>query len=249
MLVNVTKPNPSLLLTRPASASRRLLTCASTLLVLACGTAKQAPHVAPRAQHVTPALTPAVSELYAAEEALRDVTSGAWEYLGTGEWHSAERARACAFRNQRVIVVNVYCTLSDTEAFRLEIFSPQRGLARIYAESNGPISTRGRPDYFTFMVESEPAPRGDARLGPPSLAMSFADLRAYDERRYAAYLPACYAGTKFNQEQAGCLGPLHARTAEWTARNRAFLQRPDPSWYDVIRQMRALAARYGEEPR
>ncbi len=199
---------------------------------------------------MAPAPEPApVHDLYSAEDALGDVRSGPLEYLGTGEWHSAERARACVFRNQRVIVVNVYCTLSDTEAFRLEIFSPQRGVARIYAEANGPLSARGRPDYFTFMVENEPAPAAELGLAQVNLSMSLPELRAYDERRYAAYLPACYAGTKFNQEQAGCLGPLRERARAYAAINRGFLQRPGADWYALVREMRALAQRYGVEPK
>ena len=91
--------------------------------------------------------------------------SGPWEYLGTGPWHSTERTHACAFRNQRVIVVNVYCTLEDTQAFRVEVFSPQRGMTRIYAESRGAVSAGLRPDYFTFKAESEP-PRGPRRACP-----------------------------------------------------------------------------------
>ena len=48
--------------------------------------------------------------LYLLDEALQDALSGPWEYLGTGPWHGNARAPACAYRNARVLVVNVYCT-------------------------------------------------------------------------------------------------------------------------------------------
>lgn len=222
----------------------------SSLLAAACGTAKPASQRPPASVPTTQLPTPQPNNgLYAADEALRDALSGPWEYLGTGPWQSTERTQACAFRNQRVIVVNVYCTLEDSEAFRLEVFSPQRGVARIYAESKGAVSARMRPDYFTFMVESEPAPGPGTGVPPVTLAMSFQELQAHDQRRYVADLPACYAGTKFNQEQAGCLGALQARAPEWAARNRAFLQQASSDWYHVVQQMRGLATQYGTEPK
>ena len=79
--------------------------------------------------------------------------------------------------------------------------------------------------------------------------MSFQQLSDYNERRYAAYLPACYAGTKFNQQESGCLGSLSARSHEWTARNQAFLEHASSDWYHLVHEMRALATRYGMEPK
>ncbi|MFT3926650.1 MAG: hypothetical protein QM778_29165 [Myxococcales bacterium] len=206
----------------------------------------------------TPALPPVVAsrgsappvlELYTAEAALDDALSESLEYVGTGQWHGTERTPACVFRNARVFVVNVYCTPQDAQAVQFEVFSPLRGFARIYAESKGLVSGQARASYFTFMVENEPAPRAGSVLGPLRLAMSFAELRAYDERRYSAFLPACYVGTKFDQGQLGCLGALKARAPEWAERNRAFVQSANGAWYSLVRTMRSLAVRYGAEPR
>ena len=155
---------------------------------------------------------------------------------------------ACAFRNQRVLVVNAYCSITEPNAFRVDVYSPTRGRVRIYAETRGPLSTRTRPDYFTFMAESEPPPAPTAGLPQLGLTLSFAQLRAYDERRYEAFLPACYAGTDFHRSRQGCLGPLASRQAEWTQANREFLQHANGDWYRLVRELRSVAMRHGREP-
>jgi hypothetical protein len=194
-----------------------------------------------------PAAKPA-DGLYAADEALRDALSGRLEYLGTGQWPGISRMYACAFRNSRVLVVNVYCTTTDTQAFRIDVFSPTRGRVRIYAESKIPVSGHMRQDYFTFTAESEPPPGPEAHMPGLTLAMSFAELSAYDDRRYGAYLPACYGGQELSRKQGGCLGALAGRSVEWANRNRAFLERANDDWYRVVRELRAQAVRYGREP-
>ena len=75
--------------------------------------------------------------LYDADEALRDVLSGELQHVGTGRWPGVERSRACAFRNERVLIVNVYCTLNETPALRLEVYSPERGRVRISENRRG----------------------------------------------------------------------------------------------------------------
>jgi hypothetical protein len=220
-------------------------------LAVACGTAKHAerpnrPESTPRT--VQAPAPRATDGLYAADEALRDALSGPWQYLGTGQWPGINRMSACAFRNARVIVVNVYCTITDTQAFRIDVYSPKRGRVRIYAESNGHLSAHMRQQYFTFTAESEPPPGPAARLPQLALTMSFQELRAYDEKRYDAFLPACFGGQELAHKRAGCLGALAPREKEWSNRNRAFLERANDDWYRVVREMRALATRYGKEP-
>ncbi|HKP57656.1 MAG TPA: hypothetical protein VJV78_13085 [Polyangiales bacterium] len=190
---------------------------------------------------------PVVTEsgLYSAEEALHDTLSGELEYIGTGKWPGVERSRACAFRNQRVVIVNAYCTLYEPAAFRVDVYSPERGRVRIYAETSGAVSSRNRSDYFTFMVESSPTPSSEAHIPPLTLGMPYEALRGYEQRRYEAYLPSCYGGEQNTRRVAGCLGSLGPRAGEWDAQNRAFLERANDDWYRVIREMRTLAARYG----
>lgn len=188
------------------------------------------------------------STLYGAEEALADVLSGELEYLGTGRWPGIERSHACAFRNQRVLVVNVYCTLKESQAFRLDVYSPTRGRVRVYAEARGRLSERARSDYFTFTAESAPPPAPGARLPTVALSMSYADLRSYERQRYEAFLPGCFGGEQHQQKVGGCLGDLAAHAQPWAEENRAFLERASEAWYRVVRQMRELAVRYGRNP-
>src|SRR5690349_16928141 len=101
----------------------------SALLALsaaACGTAKPVERARPVVVERKPA-PPRQQGLYTAEEALRDVLSGELQFIGTGRWPGVERSRACAFRNERVVVVNAYCTLNEVQAFRIDVYSPERG--------------------------------------------------------------------------------------------------------------------------
>jgi hypothetical protein len=221
------------------------------LLAAACATSST-----PAAQSIRPAavgaprptLVPA-DRLYGAEEALRDVLSGELQYIGTGRWPGVERSRACAFRNQRVLIVNAYCTLNEVQAFRLDVYSPARGRVRIYAEANGAVSARQRPDYFSFMVESGQPPTAATRIPALTLTMSYEELRQYEQRRYDAFLPGCFGGVQNDRKVGGCLGALAPRASEWSTQNRAFIQNANADWYRVIRQMRSLATRYGVEPK
>ena len=215
-----------------------------------CISSRPRPEPPPRAaapEVWAPAPAP-VQGLYSAQEALRDVLSGELEYVGTGRWPGVERARACAFRNQRVLIVNAYCTLQEAQAFRIEVYSPQAGRVRIYAETRGVVSARQRPDYFTFTVESSPVAAAEARLPAFSLGMPYEELRRYEQQRYDAYLPGCFGGVQNDRPILGCLGPLAPRQSEWAEQNHAFWDYANDDWYQVVRQMRALAARYGAHP-
>jgi hypothetical protein len=186
--------------------------------------------------------------LFSIDEAVESVLSGTWIYVGTGPWTGNARLKACAYRNERVLFVNVYCTVKEQNAFALEVFSPVRGRVRIYAEAKAAISPIRRRDYFTFKAESEPPP-SLANLGPVSLTMSFDDLLAYDGRRYRAFPPVCYGGVELNRRRGGCVRGLGAHTSAWAATNRSFLKNPPESWYRIVRELRALARQHGQDPR
>jgi hypothetical protein len=222
-----------------------------TLLAVACGSAKHTerasrPESATRAVE-QPVPRPAAG-LYTADEALRDALSGPWEYVGTGKWPGNDRMHACAFRNGRVLLVNGYCTITEQQAFRIDVYAPARGRVRIYAETSGPVSAQTRQQYFTFTAESEPPPGRETRISPLSLSMSFDELRAYEAQRYDAFLPACFGGIENTRNRTGCLGALEPRVREFESRNSSFLARASDDWYRVVRDMRALALQYGREP-
>jgi hypothetical protein len=227
------------------------------LLIAACATQSPVERPAPRSAAVRePSPSPPPSPkpenrslgLYAADEALRDVLSGELQFIGMGRWPGISRSRACAFRNDRIFVVNVYCTLTEAHALRIEVYSPVRGRVRIYAEANGPVSARNRTDYFTFMAESGAPPGPEAHIQPLVLTMSYPDLRDYEQQRYDAYLPSCFGGKQNEKPLGACLGTLGPHNDQWSARNRAFLEHANDDWYRVIRQLRTLATRYGSNP-
>jgi hypothetical protein len=190
---------------------------------------------------------PRPTGVYGLGEALADALSGPLAYIGTGPWTGNHRIHACAYRNERVIVVNVYCTIKEVKAFRVDVFSPDRGRVRIYAEGRAPISLLTRRDYFTFNAESEPPPGPRTRLPAVTLDMSFQQLLDYDGRRYQAFLPSCYGGVENGRRQGGCLRGLSSRAAEFAETNRAFLREPPDDWYRIVRELRALASLHGRD--
>ena len=187
------------------------------------------------------------TNLYGPDEALADVLSSPLEYLGTGRWPGIERSFTCVFRNARVFVVNAYCTPTEAPAARFDVYSPERGYARLYAEANGPISMRDRALYFSFVASAEAPPDAQA-LGPVALSMSFDELKDYEQKRYDAYLPTCYAGEQNEQPVKGCLGALSSQTEAWEAEHRDFLARASSNWYRVLRMMRELSTEHGKDP-
>lgn len=220
--------------------------------IAGCATSAPVVHpTPPKAKVVAPApvAAPAApSGLYAVDEALRDVLSGELEFIGRGRWPGIERSRACAFRNDRVVVVLAYCTITEVQAFRIDVYAPDRGRMRVYAEARGPVSTLKRDDYFTFLVESEPPPDAATGIAPITRTMSFPQLHQYEQQRYDARLPECYGGELIEAPVGRCFDQLVDRYAPWTTRNGAFLEHASEDWYRVIRQMRTLAARHGVDP-
>lgn len=228
----------------------RRATLVLMLLAAACGTSRRSVWPPPRARSVEVQRPEPTREegFYSAQRALRDVLSGELEYVGTGSWPGVERLRACAFRNERVVVVNAYCSRQEQPAFRVEVYSPARGRVRIYAETRGAVSHRQRRDYFTFMVEGSPPPTAASPVPPLSLHMRYDELRRYEQQRYNAFLPGCYAGEQNQRPVGGCLGPLAPRQGEWAAEHQAFLEQPNDDWYVVVRKLRQLATLYGVDP-
>lgn len=186
------------------------------------------------------------TRLYAADEALGDALVGPWQYIGTGKWPGNDRMEACAFKNPRVFVVSAYCGIKDPPAIRVIVYSPSRGRTSIYAEGKRAVSGLRRDEYFTFTVETSPPPTLAGK--PLSLAMSFDELRDYEQRRYSAFAPVCYAGQERARPTSGCLDALAPHKADWERTHQTFLQSASPSWFRMVREMRDAGARYGRDP-
>ena len=220
--------------------------CAS---VRGLGSAELARQSAAPAVHSAPVRKSAPArgeDLYPLDEALKDALTGPWKQLGTGPWYGNSHVPACAYRNERVILVNVYCALKEPNAFRLDVYSPTRGWVSICAEAKVPVSTVRRGNYFSFTAEAQPPPRPEAGVPPLALTMSFAELRRYDQRRSERFLPTCYGGVELHRPRGGCLGELAPHAKKWAERNKPFFAHPPEDWYYIVRELRALAAKHGK---
>jgi len=201
------------------------------------------PPAAPRPPLVVHPPRSASDELYPLDEAVADALATPLTYVDTGPWFGIFRIAACMYRNDRVLVVDVYCTSKEMSSFRVDVFSPTRGRVTIYAEAKAPISTLARADYFTFKAEVEPA----ANLPPLRLDMPLARLRAADETRYHRTGPACWGGIEIvypaTRPSGRCRGDLEAKGAAWNDRNLPFLTEPNEAWYRLVKELRARAVR------
>lgn len=175
--------------------------------------------------------------LYALDEALADAFSQRWTFVGTGEWFGMFRVNACVYRNDRVFIVNIYCTRKEMKAFGLVVLSPTRGRVYIYAEGDQTISTSTRKDWITFKGEAH-LPVVDEKVPALRLDFTYAELRAWDEKRYYRHGPACYGGVEIKRPQGGCIHGLEAQKDAWAARNKAFLDEPNADWYRIVKEMR-----------
>lgn len=183
---------------------------------------------------------PVVSPLYTVTEAFEDVASGPLVFIGTGEWFGNYSIKGCAYHNDRVIVVNQYCTVKEQPAFGFIVISPTRGHVDIYVEADSAISTIYRATYATFRVESEPVVPGD----PIAVDVAYADLRAWDERRYNAHVPGCWSG-----DTDGCARGAEPRLAAWLPSTKEFLTAPPQAFYDLVKDMHARAVRDSRRPK
>ena len=168
---------------------------------------------------------------YSALDALADVESGPLKHIGTGAWPGNYSIKACAYRNERVLVVDGYCTHKEQPAFRLVVLSPTRGRVDIYAEADKPISGLKRADYQTFYVDTEPAIT-DATLPAISLALTYAQLTDWEQKNYDHRIrggQVCSTGI------ASCADPA------WLEPAKAFVADPPEAWYRIIHDLRTRA--------
>ena len=171
---------------------------------------------------------PSAAPLYTITEALADIDSGKLEFIGTGEWFGNYSIHACAYRNERVIVVNEYCTTREQVALGLIVISPTRGHIKVYAEAEKPISTLTRAGFFSFRLEVEPPFDGI------SLTSSYADLRAWDERRYYGHVGGCWY-----ESEIGCSDGT--APGEWDESAKAFLAEPPAEFYRLTKELHKRA--------
>jgi hypothetical protein len=186
----------------------------------------------------SPPPAPTGHDVYGATEAIADAFSGPWTFVGTGEWFGLFSINACVYKNERVLIVNHYCTSKEMSSAGVIVLSPTRGRVYLYAEGKTPISTSRRDAWATFKAE------GNLPTNDPPLRLDFTwgELRAWDEARYYMNAPGCFGGVENHKPQAGCYR-LDAAVEDWGARNKDFLAEPSEDWYRLVRELRTVAKR------
>jgi hypothetical protein len=217
------------------------------VLLAACYRSKPPPRMTPIEHPTATKGEKATTQLYTMEEALADALSGPLQWVGTGEWFGLFHVYSCVYRNERVFVVNIYCTKTkEKRAFGMVVLSPTRGRAYIYAEAEKPISGIKRAEYITYKIDAEPAVV-DEKLAKLELSYTWAQLRQWDEIRYYRYAPGCFAGFEIRRPQNGCMQQLKHFERSWPESNRELIANPTPAWYQLVSDFRARAKREGRD--
>jgi hypothetical protein len=185
------------------------------------------------------------SPLYSPEDAVADAMSGPLEFVGIDK-PEGHQIPECLFRNQKVLVLDRYCTTKEINTTGIQILHPERGVIYFYAESKEPITGITRDDYREWRIETRDPYRG-ARVD-----MTFDEYQAYEVRRLQLTDQGCSAGFAMTSAEPHCL--CRNKTPEiqqwWTATSKPLLKRPPETWYRLVRTLRPLSARRGRpDPR
>jgi hypothetical protein len=213
---------------------------------------------------------PNARALYPPSDAIADALSEPLVHAGTGIWPGILSIPACAYRNSRVLVVDVYCTLKEISTFSIVVLHPARGTVSFYAEARSPISTLLRPQYQHWRVTAgDPSP--PEAVPALSVAMDFRALASYEKQRRELADAGCwaeaYADRAFppgtSSQAIGSWRAMVAQTGRGTCRHKTpeveatwarqaepLLEDPPAGWYPLVKQLRALARKHGRpDPR
>ncbi len=175
---------------------------------------------------------------YSLPDALADALSGPLRLIGKGAWYGLSGSLACAYRNDRVLVVDQYCRQRELRNLSITVVSPLRGRATIDAEGKAAVSKLQRRDYLSFSGRSETL---DSRR-PLSLDMSVEDLSQYHAFAGRS-VPFCDLRLRGEQKQGGCIKPLTALYPAYEAENLGFITAPPASWFSFVRSLIELRRR------
>lgn len=176
--------------------------------------------------------------LYTVVDALADAKSSPLKRIGIGAWPGNFSIKGCIYRNDRVFVVDVYCTYKEQTAFSVVVISPDKGEVRLYAEANDPISTIDRSDYFSFYAESYPVL---STMPAPTLKdATFDDVTTWQQKLYDSriLLPAMSA---CSTQMRTC-----DQDEDWQDAATEFVAEPTDDWKWVVDQLRNRAQHSGK---
>jgi hypothetical protein len=192
---------------------------------------------------------PSSTPLYPPAEALADAVSGPLQHVGTAIWYGRYAIPSCIYRNEKVFVINAYCTLKEINPAKVIVIHPERGVVDLKARGvqDKPVSTLKRAQYSEWGITSTDGQRG------LTLGASADALVAWEERRHRYYrTPGCGAG------QAGASGKMRAKCSEktpvfdawWKGVSAPLLEAPPESWYALLKDLRQRARKDGKrDPR
>jgi hypothetical protein len=173
--------------------------------------------------------TKAAPVAYTPQQALADVLSSPLEFVGKGLLYGYQSIESCLFRNDKVLVLDGYCTKTEVGAADLIVYSMELKQAlQIHAESNG---------NFTPISQTNPAKYppnywyADLRETGPDIHLeisfsAFADLYQNMAQNQA---PDCLVSAQFST----CAGnPSY--TQDWLSEAESFRKSPGKSWHQVL---------------
>ena len=197
----------------------------------------------PTVQKLTPDETSA-RKLYPPDEALADALSSPLRHLGTGVWPGRYKIPSCAYRNEKVIVLDSYCTLREMNPTTVWIFHPERGTAVFSASGDrgALVSKIKRESYEQWGFSTlEPYPG-------LNLAMSFRELTDWEKRRGVFSRGSCGASLTTSAPKRASCGLKTPDIEEWwQGYYRPLLEVAPADWYELVKRVRALAPKYGKK--
>ena len=192
---------------------------------------------------------PSAVPLYPPADALADAASGPLRYVGTTIWYGRYGIPSCIYRNEKVFVINSYCTLKEINPHGVIVIHPERGQVSFKARGvqGKPVSTLRRAQYAEWGFSSM-----DGKSGL-TLEASADELVAWEERRRRFYRnPGCGAGQASPSSKMGgrCVDKTPDFEAWWRGVYPPVLQAPPESWYALVKDLRQRARKDGKpDPR
>ncbi len=178
--------------------------------------------------------------LYTLREAIADVMASPLAFIGTGEWTGVTPYPPCAYRNDRVIVLDNYCTTrKEISTFGIDVYSPTRGWVEIYATAKDkrPVSKTPRSQYGSFIVTSGPVPAPGKVEMELTFDMTYQEVERYEGVRAGAGIPSCWQGVHA-EPASGCNQEMPAGVGRaFRAEHEAFMKDPPELWYEFARHI------------
>jgi hypothetical protein len=181
-----------------------------------------------------PALA-APAKLYPLGEAIADATSGPLEFIGMGPWPGTFRRFSCAYRNERVIVVEHHCMPNTRTDIRVQILSPKGGSVAVTAQAKkGVITGQERAAYRDMFGGSS---GGGHAI---NLKMSYEKIVATTQDKSTRDTGVC---TYRLDSGAKCYQTFEDKLSEFTADADAFFKEPGAGWYKLVEEVAKARAR------